>query len=139
MIAVALALALAAAPPGPTVKTGFTELPGLAYEVLKVGPNDGVAPERGDSITVRYVGRLANGTVFNTSAEEGRGVTTFELNKLIPGWVAALRLMRPGDRWRLILPAHLAYGRSGKPEHQIPPNADLSFEVELVSVTKGAP
>lgn len=114
-------------------------LPPLTYRALESGPAGGVQPDRGDSITVRYVGRLKDGTVFNTSADEGRGVTTFELNKLIPGWVGALRLMRPGDRWRLVIPSWLAYGARGKPEHNIPPNAELTFDVELVSVTRAAP
>jgi FKBP-type peptidyl-prolyl cis-trans isomerase FklB len=132
---VALSLAGTPATGAPLQKPGVVRLPGLAYEVLHAGPPDGVSPTRADSITVRYRGWLADAKVFNTSADEGRGTTTFALNRLIPGWVAALQMMRPGDRWRLIIPPYLAYGRRGKPEHDIPPDATLTFEVELVAVT----
>lgn len=137
MIGAALALSILLAAPGEG--GAVVALPPLTYRMLATGPAGGVQPERGDSITVRYVGRPKDGTVFNTSADEGRGVTTFELNKLIPGWVGALRLMRPGDRWRMVIPAWLAYGAKGKPEHNIPPDAELTFDVELVSVRRAAP
>lgn len=137
MIGAALALSLLLA--APAGESAAVSLPPLTYRVLASGPANGVHPERGDSITVRYVGRLKDGTVFNTSADDGRGTTTFELNRLIPGWVGALRLMRPGDRWRLVIPAWLAYGERGKPEHAIPANAELTFDVELMAVTKAAP
>lgn len=125
-------LAKAAAAPGAVV------LPGIVYQVMKSGPVAGPHPNRADSITVRYVGRFTDGTVFNASPDDGKSPTTFELNKLIPGWVAALRLMRPGDQWRLIIPAYLAYGSFGKTPY-IPPDATLVFEVELISVTSAPP
>lgn len=117
---------------------GAVTLPGLTYLMLKSGPETGPHPARADTITVRYTGRFADGKVFNTSTEEGKGTTTFELGKLIPGWVAALRLMRPGDQWRLYIPSYLAYGAAGKDPY-IPPNATLVFDVELVSVTPAPP
>jgi FKBP-type peptidyl-prolyl cis-trans isomerase len=116
---------------------GVTALPGLQYEVLRSGPADGPHPARADEITVRYEGRFLDGRVFNTSPDNGAGVTTFPLQKLIPGWQAALPLMRPGDVWRLWLPANLAYGHVGK--SYIPPDSPLVFRIELVSVTKAAP
>ena len=58
-------------------QTGAVTLPGLTYLVLKSGPADGAHPARADTITVRYVGRFTDGKVFNTSADEGRGTTTF--------------------------------------------------------------
>ncbi len=112
-------------------------LPGLQYQVLASGPAGGVRGSRGDDVTVRYVGRFLDGRVFNTSPDGGAGVTTFPLQRLIPGWLAALQLMRPGDRWRLWLPPHLAYGWRGK--DYIPPDATLVFYVELVSATPHPP
>lgn len=129
--------ALAAAPVA--VRAAPVTLPGLSYEVLKSGLASGVSPARADTITVRYVGHFADGKVFNTSADEGRGDTTFELGKLIPGWVAALQMMKPGDKWRLTVPAYLGYGALGKLSHGIPPGATLIFEVELTSVTPALP
>jgi len=101
-------------------------------------------------VTMRYVGRLADGAVFSTSPDEGKGVSTFGVKEVIPGMSAALQLMRPGDRWRVTMPPYLAYG-PGRPlsaasssqtvqKQGIPPNATLVFDVELVSiVTAKAP
>ena len=111
---------------------GVVTLPGLQYQVLRSGPPEGLRASRSDDVTVRYVGRFLDGRVFNTSPDGGAGVTTFPLQRLIPGWLSALQMMRPGDRWRLWLPPHLAYGWRGK--DYIPPEATLVFDVELVSV-----
>jgi peptidylprolyl isomerase/FKBP-type peptidyl-prolyl cis-trans isomerase FklB len=111
---------------------GVVSLPGLQYKVLKSGPADGVHPKRSDDITVRYEGRFLDGKMFSSSPDQGAGTITFELQKLIPGWIAALQMMRPGDVWMLYVPSHLAYGKVGK--SYIPPDRTLVFKVELVSV-----
>ena len=116
---------------------GVVTLPGLQYQVLRSGPPNGVRASRGDDVTVRYEGRFLDGRVFNTSPDGGKGETTFPLQRLIPGWIAALQMMRPGDVWRLWLPPHLAYGWTGKA--YIPPEATLVFTVELVSVRPHPP
>ncbi|NEX91801.1 alpha/beta fold hydrolase [Caulobacter sp. 17J65-9] len=110
---------------------GVVSLPGLQYKVLRSGPADGARAQRGDDVTVRYLGRFLNGQVFNTSPGEGKETTTFPLQKLIPGWIASLQRMRPGDVWELYIPAHLAYGSTGKA--YIPADSTLVFQVELVS------
>ena len=122
-------------------------LPGIAYEVLASGPASGPQPTRSDQVTMRYVGRLADGSVFSTSARGGAEPSPFKVREVIPGMSAALQLMRPGDRWRITLPSYLAYGRLGRtyrpPEptlkRDVPPNATLVFDVELVSVAAAAP
>lgn len=116
--------------------TSSVSLPGLRYEVLKSGPATGAHPRRADEIVVRYEGRLTNGQVFDSSSSEAGGAATFPLGKLIPGWVAVLQLMRPGDEWRIFLPAYMAYGEKGA--GPIPPNSDLIFKVELVSIKSPA-
>jgi FKBP-type peptidyl-prolyl cis-trans isomerase len=116
-------------------------LPGVRYQVLAAGPADGPLPTRADEVRMRYVGRLTDGTIFSTSAGGGAEPTAFKVREVIPGMSAALQLMRPGDRWRITLPAYLAYGRLGRtyrpPEptlkRDVPPNATLVFDVELVS------
>jgi len=110
-------------------------LPGLQYEVLKSGPMDGPHPTRADDVTVRYQGRLTSGQQFGSSPDNGVGTETFPLQKLIPGWVAALQLMRPGDEWVIYIPSNLAYGAAGK-GNAIPPDATLVFRIELVSTAK---
>jgi peptidylprolyl isomerase/FKBP-type peptidyl-prolyl cis-trans isomerase FklB len=150
LASLAVAASVQAAPPpaDPAVQAQFLAdnveqpgvivLPGLQYRVLKSGPADGSHPTRGGEITVRYEGRFIDGKVFNTSPDQGAGSTIFPLQKLIPGWIAGLQLMRPGDVWVLYVPAYLAYGAAGK--DYIPPGATLIFKIELLSVsTPSAP
>ena len=109
---------------------GVVTLPGLRYKVLKSGPPTGAHPLRSDDVTVRYVGQFSDGKVFGASSEDGAGIEVFPLQKLIPGWIAALQLMRPGDVWMLYVPSYLAYGAAGKAA--IPPGSALIFRVELI-------
>jgi peptidylprolyl isomerase/FKBP-type peptidyl-prolyl cis-trans isomerase FklB len=99
--------------------------------VLQSGPADGPRPKPQDEIKIHYEGRLIDGKVFDSSLE--RGVpASFVLGNLIPGWVEALQLMRPGDEWEIYVPAKLGYG-----EHEagdIPPNSTLIFKIQLLGV-----
>ena len=116
---------------------GVVSLPAIQYQVLKSGPADGPHPTRASTIKVRYEGRLLDGKVFDSSEKEGDGAATFPLQKLIPGWITVLQLMRPGDQWMLYLPPEFAYGLNGK--GPIPPDSVLVFKVELVSVSEPPP
>ena len=111
---------------------GVAILQGIKYKVLKSGPTIGVHPRRSDDIAVRYEGRLTDGSVFDSSKSDKNGVSTFPLGRLIPGWIAAVQLMRPGDEWVIYIPAYMAYGEKGA--GPIPANSDLVFRIELVSV-----
>lgn len=155
LLAAALAASTLGAPPAaaaPPGKPGASvSLPGLSYQVLASGPAAGLQPTRADSVTMRYVGRLADGEIFSTSPGDGAATSTFAVKEVIPGMSAALQLMRPGDRWRITMPPYLAYG-PGRPftppatapasgaaaqvtqKRGIPPDATLVFDVELVSV-----
>lgn len=117
-------------------------LAGPSYEVLRSGPSDGQRPLRSDDVSIRYVGRLADGSVFSTSANNGAEPSTFSVRSVIPGFSSLVQLMRPGDRWRFMIPAYLGYGHAGRrftpPEEtlkrDIPPGSELVFVVELVSI-----
>jgi len=125
-----LASAAVAAPPE-TAK--IHEIAPLRYRVLASGPADGAHPSRKDQVVVRYTGRFSDGKVFDSSKDQPGGTATFPVGRLIPGWVVALQLMRPGDHWELIVPPEMAYGEKGA-GGVIPPNATLVFDMELVSI-----
>ena len=122
---------------GNATAPGVVALPGLQYKVLKSGPATGPHPNRSDTITVRYEGQFVNGTVFDSSKDAPGGAVSFPLGKLIPGWGAALPMMRPGDAWMIYVPPYLAYGSAGK--GPIPPESTLVFKVELVAIAPAEP
>ncbi len=112
-------------------REGVIILPsGLQYEVLKAGT--GLQPGATDKVTVHYHGMLIDGTVFDSSVERGQPAT-FGVNQVISGWTEALQLMTEGSKWKLFIPADLAYGARGAGQ-KIGPYATLIFEVELLKV-----
>jgi FKBP-type peptidyl-prolyl cis-trans isomerase len=107
-----------------------TTASGLQYEVLKKGFG-GAKPKATDTVRVHYHGTLIDGTVFDSSVQRGEPVE-FPLNQVIPGWTEALQLMSVGDKFKLTIPPAIGYGARGK--GQIPGNAVLVFEVELLAI-----
>ncbi len=103
---------------------------GLQYIVLEAGEGDN--PVAADSVEVHYEGRLIDGTVFDSSFERGQTVT-FGLTQVIPGWTEGLQLMKPGAKFKFIIPPELGYGEGGAGQ-MIGPNATLLFDVELIAV-----
>jgi len=109
-----------------------TTASGLQYEVIKAG--EGAKPKADDTVSVEYVGTLVNGKTFDASKDHG-GPATFPVNGVISGWTEALQLMPVGSKWKLFIPAKLAYGEHGSPP-AISPNSALIFEVELLNIEK---
>lgn len=107
---------------------------GLQYKILE--PGEGDSPEAADVATVHYRGTLIDGTQFDSSYDRGQPAT-FPVGGVIAGWTEALQMMKPGAKWQLVIPSELAYGERGAGQ-DIGPNATLLFEVELISVEKGA-
>jgi len=107
---------------------------GLQYEVIAAGPADGPRPGPSDSCTCHYEGSLIDGTVFDSSRKRGKPAT-FSPSGVITGWTEALQLMRPGDRWKLFIPAPLGYGARGA-GGKIPGGATLIFDLELIGVAE---
>ena len=96
-----------------------------------VGMGDEV-PE-GATITAHYTGALAkNGTIFQSSYDFGKPIT-FPLSGVIQGWTKGVPGMKVGGTRRLIIPSEMAYG-SVRAAANIPPNSDLVFDIELVSI-----
>jgi len=104
-----------------------TTASGIQYKVLTEGT--GPRPKATSRVTVHYTGTLLNGEEFDS--DRGRSAT-FALNGVIPGWTEAIQLMNVGSKYQFWIPGELAYGEHGSPPN-IPPNAALIFEVELLS------
>jgi FKBP-type peptidyl-prolyl cis-trans isomerase FklB len=110
-----------------------TTASGLQYKVINSGT--GLSPKLTDVVKVHYHGTLIDGTVFDSSVRRNQPAT-FPVNGVIPGWTEALQLMKVGDKWKLFIPAKLAYGEQGP--GPIGPNSVLIFEVELLGIEKPA-
>ncbi|HEY3697244.1 FKBP-type peptidyl-prolyl cis-trans isomerase [Phenylobacterium sp.] len=113
---------------------GVQVLPsGLQYKVLRSGPAAGLHPQKNDEVKVNYEGKLLDGRVFDSSY--ARGVpAALPLAGLIPAWIEALQLMRPGDEWMLYVPPELGYGAQGAGGGEIPPDSALVFRIELIDL-----
>lgn len=105
----------------------------LQYKILKSGPASKSSPKKMDTVIVRYRGTLIDGTVFDIfdpSVKHG-DLAVFKMSDVIPGWEAALEMMKPGDKWQLFVPPSLGYADYGPPE--IGMYTTLIYELELVS------
>ena len=105
---------------------------GLQYEVITEGK--GAKPGKTDMVKVHYTGSLLNGQIFDSSVQRGEPAQ-FGVHQVIPGWTEALQMMSVGSKYKLYIPARLAYGENGAGD-RIPPNATLIFEVELLDIVK---
>lgn len=108
---------------------------GLQYKVITEGK--GPMPKASDTVKVHYRGTLLDGSEFDSSYKRNEPAV-FTVNGVIKGWTEALQLMKVGSKWQVFLPSALAYGERGAGQ-VIGPNATLIFEVELLSIEKGAP
>jgi len=102
---------------------------GILKKILKEG--SGETPPNGAKVQVHYVGKLENGTVFDSSRERN-DYFHFTLGKgtVIKGWDVGVASMKKGELALLICKPEYAYGSEGSPP-SIPPNSTLHFEVEL--------
>ena len=130
-----LALLIAAADPAPVLAASenpvATTRSGLRFQVLR--PGAGPRPGRRDAVLVRYEGRLADGTVFDTTQEP----VGLRIADLVPGFAEAILLMNEGGRYRFWVPPRLGYGADGSPG-VVPPDAELDFTLELIRIGRPA-
>jgi len=103
---------------------------GLHYKVLTKGK--GKKPAEEDTVVVHYRGTLVNGEEFDSSYKRGEPAT-FAVNAVIEGWQEILPMMPAGSKWKVAIPAALAYGPQGT-GGQIGPNETLVFDIELLEI-----
>jgi catechol 2,3-dioxygenase-like lactoylglutathione lyase family enzyme len=108
----------------------LSQSPDFVYTEL--APGTGEKPKPTDTVRVRYVGTLKDGTVFDEAHRKGRPAM-IPLESAVRCWTQGLTRMQVGGRAKFVCPPDLAYGKKGRPPH-IPPNATLVFEVELVGI-----
>lgn len=109
-----------------------TTASGLQYKIINSGPTDGKNPAGSDTVVVHYTGTLTSGKKFDSSVDRG-SPATFGVGQVIPGWTEVLKLMKPGDKWAVVIPSGLGYGPRGA-GGVIGPNEVLLFDVELISI-----
>ena len=104
----------------------------LVIEDVTVGTGAEAAPGR--VVRVHYTGTLMEGTKFDSSRDRNEPFEfTLGRREVIDGWDEGIKGMKVGGARRLTIPARMAYGpRSPGPD--IPPNAALKFDVELLDV-----
>jgi FKBP-type peptidyl-prolyl cis-trans isomerase len=126
----ATAPATPAAPAQPAAPAS-TPAAEVKTEDVKVGTGPEV--KVGDSVTVHYTGTLTNGEKFDSSRDRGEPLTfTIGSTSIIPGWSQGIVGMKQGGQRKLTIPPSLGYGERGKGE--IPPNATLLFDIEVVKI-----
>jgi len=139
IIAIVVILALAAAAIFYLVKNRggsvegqqVTTPSGLKYTDLVVGT--GAPPQMGQMVSVHYTGTLENGFEFDSSRRKGKPMEyRFGVQSMIEGWNEGLSTMKVGGRRKLVIPGPLGYPMGRPPD--IPPNATLLFDLELLDV-----
>lgn len=114
----------------PTGTLGVKVVRGVTIDDKKLGK--GVAAKSGNTIAMRYIGKLEDGKVFDSN-KKGKPFS-FKLGKgeVIKGWDIGVAGMAPGGERRITIPANLAYGKKALPG--IPANSKLIFDVKLLEI-----
>jgi FKBP-type peptidyl-prolyl cis-trans isomerase FklB len=106
---------------------------GLEYKILESSSAETPQkPTRSDTVVVDYVGRHLDGKVFDQGTQ-----SNFKVSNVIAGLQQIFPMMKVGDRWKVYIPSHLAYGPEGAPDI-IGPNETLVYEIHLTKVKREA-
>jgi peptidylprolyl isomerase len=134
----------AAAPapaPLPTepIKSGDTTINPSGLKFIDVKEGKGASPKAGQVVSVMYTGKLVDGFVFDSNQDPKFGhpePLKFPVGagRVIPGWDEGFLSMKVGGKRKLIIPPNLAYGSQPPPGSNIPLDAWLIFDVELIGV-----
>ncbi|THV03844.1 peptidyl-prolyl cis-trans isomerase [Dendrothele bispora CBS 962.96] len=93
-------------------------------------------PESGDIVSIHYVGKLNDGSTFDSTYDRGRPfIVEIGIGKVIQGWDNGVPQLSKGEKVLMTVPPELAYGERGVPPI-IPPNSTLKFEMELIDIVR---
>ncbi len=106
---------------------------GIQYKVIKVG--SGPKPKSNESVEIHYVGKLIDGTKFDSSYDRGQPAV-FPVSRVVPGFSQGLQLMNVGSTYQLFIPGHLGYGQGDGPGG---PMAVMIFQVEMLNIIEEQP
>ena len=113
---------------------GSTETLPSGVKIAHTAPGSGASPQATQTVKVHYRGTLANGQESDSSYKRN-APASFPLNRVIPCWTEGVQKMKVGGKATLTCPPETAYGSRGA-GGVVPPNATLTFEVELLAIEK---
>lgn len=113
-------------------KDGITTQPsGLQFRVIEAG--SGAKPNANDVIRFKYIGKLPDGTIFDTS---GNDTIQYEINRMFRGWSESFQLMSVGALWEVFIPTELAFGSKVRPDGKLKPNSPVIYQLQLIEIVK---
>ena len=118
----------------PTSVSASSETLPSGVKIVHTTNGTGAMPKATETVKVHYKGTLADGKEFDSSYKRG-SPATFPLNRVVPCWTEGLQKMKVGGKATLTCPPATAYGDRGA-GGAVPPNATLTFEVELLGIEK---
>ncbi|MBC8346724.1 MAG: FKBP-type peptidyl-prolyl cis-trans isomerase [Candidatus Marinimicrobia bacterium] len=101
---------------------------GIQYKIIKEAL--GSKPKPTDLVRIHYVGKLIDGTTFDSSYSRGE-TAVFPVNRVVPGFSQGLQLMSPGAKYQIFIPGQLGYGSGDGPGG---PMAVMIFQIELLEI-----
>lgn len=109
----------------------ITHKSGIQYKIIT--DSKGLKPKPGDEVRVHYIGKLIDGTKFDSSYDRGEAAI-FPVDRVVPGFSQGIQLMSIGSKYQLFIPGHLGYGQGEGPGG---PMAVMIFQVELLDIMPG--